>query len=96
MPEPLYSSLADDPAMADLIPMFVDVLPQRMAAFRADLEAGDRDALRVKAHQLKGAAGGYGFAPIGQAAASLERALADGQDPAPALEELAALCQRAR
>ena len=56
------------------------------------------DALRRRAHHLTGAAGGYGFQPITDAAAQLERAITD---PGPAtvtdaLERLALLCASAR
>ncbi|MDB5100544.1 MAG: Hpt domain protein [Cyanobacteria bacterium RYN_339] len=94
--EPLASTFADDPDMAELVPIFVGMLPDRMAAMRASLAAGDLDALRVTAHQLKGAAGGYGFAPIGHAAATLEAALIAGQPPDPALAALEAVAARAK
>jgi HPt (histidine-containing phosphotransfer) domain-containing protein len=61
-----------------------------------------RDSTTVKrlAHQLKGAAGGYGFAGITDAAKDVERAIVEDALDAPSLqrrvETLADLCRRAR
>jgi len=56
------------------------------------------DELRRIAHQLKGASGGYGFSPLGEAAAALERDI-DAEAELEALrrdaERLIALCGRA-
>jgi CheY-like chemotaxis protein len=96
---PLVSVFADDPDMAAIVTRFVGGLPDRVAAMRAEATAGNHPALRRLAHQLKGAAGGYGFPAITAAAAALEAVSADGGDPAlreRALAELAGLCGRAR
>ncbi|MEZ4407848.1 MAG: ATP-binding protein [Polyangiales bacterium] len=94
---PLRSEFADDPDMADLVVTFATELPSRADAMRAALAAGDHDALRTLAHQLKGAAGGYGYPELTDAAAALEDAAR--RDDRPALEgRLAAvtdLCARA-
>jgi HPt (histidine-containing phosphotransfer) domain-containing protein len=87
--EPLYSSMADDPLLAGLIPGFVDALEARVAAMHVARAEGRLEDLKVLAHQLKGAAGGYGFKPISDAARELEL------DPAK-LGELEALCKRAQ
>jgi HPt (histidine-containing phosphotransfer) domain-containing protein len=97
--EPLYSRLSANEGLADLIELFVDELPERFARLRAHFDAGNWSELERFAHQIKGAAGSYGFDPLAPAAARLERAAAK-HDPceqiATALEELAALCQRVR
>jgi signal transduction histidine kinase/DNA-binding response OmpR family regulator len=93
---PLASSYADDPDMVDVIRRFLASLPDRVAAMQADQANGA--ALQRLAHQLKGAAGGYGFAPITDAAARVEDALVAGATPEhvqPLLDELFALCARA-
>jgi HPt (histidine-containing phosphotransfer) domain-containing protein len=96
---PIYSTLADDPDMAELVEMFIDELPQRMAA--ADELAGrsDWESLGRLAHQLKGAAGSYGFPELTDSAATLERACRIDRDEAAIRESLAALadtCSRVR
>jgi HPt (histidine-containing phosphotransfer) domain-containing protein len=55
----------------------------------------DQEALTRLAHQLKGAAGGYGFAPISAAAGQLEHALRDGSPAREPLDVLLELCTRA-
>jgi PAS domain S-box-containing protein len=96
----LYSTMAGDPDMAPLIERFVESLPVRVSAMRDAAEREDTQALTRLVHQLKGAAGGYGFALITDATAQLERALrADPRAAGPAgrlLDELTGLCQRAR
>jgi HPt (histidine-containing phosphotransfer) domain-containing protein len=78
MTDPLSSDLADDPDMAELIEMFLAELPDRIAAVRTAIAAGQRDQVKRLAHQLKGAAGGYGYPAITDAAADLEHAAAMG------------------
>lgn len=97
--EPLRSSFADDPDMAELVEMFVTELPERVADLTRSYESAAKDELRTIAHQLKGASAGYGFEPIGQAAARLEAAAnADTPDPddlRAGFDELVSLCNRA-
>jgi signal transduction histidine kinase/CheY-like chemotaxis protein/HPt (histidine-containing phosphotransfer) domain-containing protein len=90
-PEPLASDFADDPDMIDVIRRFVTTLPERVAA----MQAAEGAALQRLAHQLKGAAGGYGFPAITDAAARLEKALVEGTPSREPLAELVALCARA-
>jgi signal transduction histidine kinase/CheY-like chemotaxis protein/HPt (histidine-containing phosphotransfer) domain-containing protein len=71
----LHSSFADDPAMQPIITRFVAALPARVTAIRAEAHAPGSTALARLVHQLKGAAGGYGFAEITTAAAAVEHAL---------------------
>jgi HPt (histidine-containing phosphotransfer) domain-containing protein len=96
-PAPLHSALAGDPDLADVLPQFVRSLGARASSLRA--AAGDLVTLRRLAHQLKGAAGGYGFPLISEAAERLERAVDDDPhsgDVEVLLEDLAGLCIRAR
>jgi histidine phosphotransfer protein HptB len=97
--ELLFSTLGGDPELATLVEMFVDELPRRVQAMRDCLQAADLDGLQRAAHQLKGAAGSYGFHEITDEAAHLERAVRErrgDQDIAAAVESLAAICSRAR
>lgn len=94
-----HSRLAADEGLADLVELFVDELPARVARLRACFDAENWDELQRYSHQINGAAGSYGFDPLTPAATRLERAVA-ARDPceqiAAALEELEALCQRVR
>lgn len=75
--EPIHSEYESDPDIGEIVAMFVAEMPVRRDDLRKAIEAGDlSEAIRV-AHQLKGAAGGYGFGPLGTAAAASERALLD-------------------
>lgn len=97
--KPLYSTLACDPDLAEIVNMFVAEMPDRVANFVTLHQNGQAEELRRAAHQLKGAAGSYGFEPITQAAAQLEDALRAALPETrihAAVEELIALCSCAR
>ena len=100
--EELASELAGDEDMAEILASFVGELPARVSKLRASLDGGDRDALRRLAHQLKGAAGGYGFPRITEAAGKVEAAIDASPDNTlditalrPLVDALASLCSRA-
>jgi HPt (histidine-containing phosphotransfer) domain-containing protein len=76
----LVSEMADDEDMIELIEMFVDELPDRISVIEDAVEQQDADLLKTVAHQLKGAAGGYGFPTITTFAASLEATIKSGED----------------
>ncbi len=97
--EPLLSDFADDPDMAELILEFVSNLPSRLEAIRQSLAASDLAALSTLSHQLKGAAGGYGFPTLSKCAAQLERTARTAEDLASLreqVEDLADQCGRAQ
>jgi HPt (histidine-containing phosphotransfer) domain-containing protein len=75
MSEPLYSSLAADRDLGDLVEVFAGEMPDRVQAILDQLEARDWKALARTAHQLKGAAGSYGFDAISPPAARVEHAV---------------------
>jgi HPt (histidine-containing phosphotransfer) domain-containing protein len=85
--------------MKEILHQFVRDLPERSSAILRASQASDVETLKRLAHQLRGAAGGYGFPRITEAAAAVERAIVLGAE-APSLqrhvEELASLCRRAR
>jgi CheY-like chemotaxis protein/HPt (histidine-containing phosphotransfer) domain-containing protein len=100
---PLLSEFAQDPGMQEVIDWFVERLPERMQSMRAAASQGDRQSLRRLAHQLKGAASGYGYPSITHVAAELERTAQDsvtGQGETAqwksCLEQLSSLCQLAQ
>jgi HPt (histidine-containing phosphotransfer) domain-containing protein len=99
-PEPwIYSSLATEPGFADLVATYVNDMPSRLQQLEAQFQAGNWDELRRLAHQMKGAAGSYGFDTITQQAARLEAAAARRDSIADIelnLSELKQLCARMR
>ena len=101
MSQLLYSSLASDPDLAELVEIFVESLPERVESLRQAFEQGDWETLRRTAHQIKGAAGSYGFDPLSPSAAQLEQRIGAGEDQdveaiRQALDELLELCARVR
>lgn len=96
---PLYSSYANDPDMVMLVEDFVDQLPGHVAAIRTAANSDDLGGVTRLAHQLNGAAGGYGFMPVSHAAAALEKAARAANSIGslmPALEGLAQVCAQVR
>jgi HPt (histidine-containing phosphotransfer) domain-containing protein len=64
-----------DPELHALVADYVSRLPERALTLEERFAAGDLEALRSEAHQLKGSAGAYGFPRITAAAADLEASL---------------------
>lgn len=100
--DPIISDLSSDEDLIDIIEEFVDELPDRISAMSAAMEEHNFEELRRLAHQLKGAAGGYGFPSITDSALQVELA-ADIKNPNEAaeklckdMEALSELCRRAR
>jgi HPt (histidine-containing phosphotransfer) domain-containing protein len=96
---PLFSTLAVDPELGELVALFVSEMTGRVAAMQQQFQQQDWQGLRQSAHQLKGAAGSYGFEEISPSAARLENALRDKEPEETvrsAVEELIDLCHRAR
>lgn len=83
MQELIYSELCADPELQEIVAEFVGELPHRVEAMRESLEAGSWDVLQRLAHQVKGAAGSYGFQPVTPLAGEIERG---ARDRAPELE----------
>jgi HPt (histidine-containing phosphotransfer) domain-containing protein len=96
---PLESELANDPELAELVDFFLDHLTECQRELATAAAACDWAELRLQAHRLKGAAGGYGYPAIGAAAAKLEQAArtaaADIDAIGAALDETLCLCRRA-
>jgi histidine phosphotransfer protein HptB len=97
--EPLYSDLGKDPELAELVDAFVAEMPSRVEQVIAHAGAQDWEKLGRTAHQLKGAAGSYGFHALTRPALRLEQA-ASRQEPEAqilqAVNELVELCRRIR
>lgn len=95
----ILSAFGDDDDMKEIVRQFVRDLPDRASALLRALQACDADTAGRMAHQLKGAAGGYGFPRITEAAAAVEQGVRDGIDASSLhsrAEDLARLCRRAR
>lgn len=95
--EPIVSQL-DDEDLVDLVELFVSELPDRIAALEEALVTDDPDAVARLAHQLKGAAGSYGFPTISDAAKIVEAEAKDGDTVdhlTQSISELGQMCRRA-
>jgi len=71
---PVYSDFAADPDFEELLEMFVGTIDERRGTLEKQFQNCEMDGLRVSAHQLKGAGGGYGFDGLSLIAAQLEEA----------------------
>jgi HPt (histidine-containing phosphotransfer) domain-containing protein len=95
----LRSEFADDPDMREIVEFFVNDLNARIDSIREAFDRDDRARLKTLAHQLKGAAGGYGFPTIGHAASAVEHELLGHQSDIALLgervEDLIRLCRSA-
>ncbi len=69
----LRSEFEDDPDFRELIDRFVAGLSDRARRMEQCLHDADFETLGRLAHQMKGAAGGYGFPTIGDAAQQVEQ-----------------------
>ena len=74
---PIYSQFASDPDFEELLQLFVDSMPERREELQQYMLQQDVNGIRSTAHQLKGAAGGYGFDLVTDVAARLEQACRD-------------------
>jgi HPt (histidine-containing phosphotransfer) domain-containing protein len=94
---PLYSSLAGDPRLTELIQLFVEEMPERTARFREYFDSNDWDGLRRAARQMTGSADSYGFDQLTPYSAELEATLirrAPEGEIAAALEIFLSQCAR--
>ncbi|MCR9076371.1 MAG: Hpt domain-containing protein [Phycisphaerales bacterium] len=88
-PDPNAFSLdINDPEDAELIEYFLSELPTRVDTIMAAFTNDDFQGLARIAHQLKGAAPGFGFPQIGVQAAKLEQQIKGVADPTESLETL--------
>jgi len=76
----------DAALMADVMRLFLEDCPRRVAELRAAVAGGDPTHVHRAAHAVKGAVGTFGARPARDLAAHLERAGREGRlDEAPAL-----------
>jgi HPt (histidine-containing phosphotransfer) domain-containing protein len=94
---PIYSSLASEFDLGPLVEMFVGEMRQRAADLQAACDSQNRGVLQRLAHQIKGAAGSYGFDPVTPVAEAVECAARDRVSPdtiALHLKKLLDTCRR--
>jgi len=94
----LISELLEDPDMLPVVQSFLVLLAERIALIERQRDIGQRAELASLAHQLKGAAGGYGYPTITEAARTVERYAAAGgtqREVDHAVAALAAACRAA-
>lgn len=100
---PIRSEFSNDPDMREIVEMYVQEMPARVSKLQELWASQQMDELKRLAHQLKGASGGYGFAPVGTAASRVEHslnALSEGSVNASLeqlrkqFEELLSMCRR--
>ena len=97
--ELLYSTLASDPDLNEIVAMFVDEMPERVDKLIEELKRNNLEGLQRVAHQLRGAAGSYGFHQLTPYASRVEDAAEKGEPEdriREAVDELAEMCQRVR
>lgn len=93
----LRSEFADDPELGTLVAGFIESLPERLSTLQVAAREGELDSLCRLAHQLKGAAGGYGFPELSEAAEKLETSAKQSESADEAAEkiaELSVICDR--
>jgi len=99
---PIYSTLGGDPDLGELVEMYVDEMPERIASLEQAFSNGDQESLQSlkrAAHQLKGAGESYGFSQLTPLAAAVEYSVRDGEPEEAifnSLKELVAVCKRVR
>jgi HPt (histidine-containing phosphotransfer) domain-containing protein len=97
--EVYYSVLGGDPDLGEIVQLFVEEMPSRVRDFRVHFASSNWDQLSRLAHQLKGAAGSYGFDQITPFAARLEKSISSGETRSAigaAMEQLVSACGRVR
>lgn len=94
MSEKIVAEVSKD--LEPLIPRYLDRRHKEIDTFRAQLAAGDFEALRIGGHSLKGSGGGYGFPDLTRIGGVIEAAAKteDSQTIMAALAEYADYMQR--
>ena len=85
---PIYSAFQDEADFRELLEDFFQSAQERQSLLRESFASGQLGTVRVHAHQLKGASGGYGFEALSGLASELEEAC---KKPQPNLDEIGPL-----
>ena len=70
----ISSQFANDPALAGILPGFVERLPSQLDALSKALDEDRLEDAERLAHRMKGAGGSYGYPTLSEVAKSLELA----------------------
>ncbi len=95
----IYSRLADDPELGEMVDTFVQRLPDRIRTLEAQAARGSWERLARTAEQLRGAAVSHGFDDLTPYAARVERTAKHPNEQErvlSAVDELLDLCRRVR
>jgi HPt (histidine-containing phosphotransfer) domain-containing protein len=79
----------DEELLQELLALFLDEAPKRLAALEAGRRLGEPDQVREAAHALKGMAAQIGAAGLKDQAASIERKAKAGEIDSAAIQGLA-------
>jgi signal transduction histidine kinase/HPt (histidine-containing phosphotransfer) domain-containing protein len=71
----LHTTVTDDEDLLELVPRFVADLPAIVSRIAASLDRQNLPELEQEVHQLKGAAGVYGFMPVTEASERIDLAI---------------------
>lgn len=95
----IYSEFGDDEDLGELVEMFVDEIPDRVQSMLDAADSSNWEQLGRIAHQMKGAAGSYGFGEVTSVAAVVEtscREKASAETIQRGLQDLVSICLRMR
>lgn len=76
-PTPIYSSLANDADLLDLVEMYVEDVPEFIQNLTDASTRQAWDEVASVAHQIKGSAGGHGYDQVSESASRLDQACKD-------------------
>ena len=71
-PNSIRSALADEPGLAEILPVFLAELPLQVRRLLNLIQRRDAKELRRLIHQIKGCGGGYGFQSLTDLARDIE------------------------
>ncbi len=74
---PIYSHLAGDEDIGEIVMLYAEEMLGRAARLRAGLDAENWEDLKFFVHQLKGSAGSHGFTAVAETAVKLDKLLAE-------------------
>jgi len=97
--EPLFSTLANDPAMVEVVQEFLNELPDRIRGIETALRENDLEKLIEHMRRLKGDGASYGYEVITDTASDIEKSLLNDeaiQKLRESIDQLIKLCLHAR
>jgi len=75
----LVSTMQEEPSVQKLLTRFIARLPDRVALLQSLMRQQDIESLQTAVHQLRGAAGGYGFPMLTERAGVVEKKIRAGE-----------------